>query len=120
MDCAADQENYCFVHYCGTYDAVHLNGGNSYGGYARYHRCPSHFVFKIPDGIPSAEAATMLCTGPTVYAPLKMNGRGPGKRVGIIGVGGLGHFDILFAKALGVDRVIAISRKTRRVRMPRK
>lgn len=53
----------------------------------------------------------MLCGGITVYHPLKQNGCGPGKTVGIVGVGGLGHFGILFAKALGADRVVGISRK---------
>lgn len=53
----------------------------------------------------------MLCGGATVYSPLKHFGAGPGKRVGIIGVGGLGHFAVLFAKALGADEVVGISRK---------
>jgi alcohol dehydrogenase (NADP+) len=52
----------------------------------------------------------MLCGGITIYSPLKHNGCGPGKRVGIIGVGGIGHFGVLFAKALGADKVVAISR----------
>src|ERR1700712_4247283 len=55
--------------------------------------------------------APMLCGGVTVYSPLKQNGCGPGKTVGIVGVGGLGHFGVLFARALGADRVIGISRK---------
>lgn len=53
----------------------------------------------------------MLCGGITVFSPLRENGCGPGKKVGIIGVGGLGHFGILFAKALGADRVVGISRR---------
>lgn len=104
-------EHYCNKHKVGTYNGIHLNGGKSYGGYALYNRCPSHFVIKIPDSIPSADAAPMLCGGVTVYSPLKENGCGPGKRVGIIGVGGLGHFGVLFAKAMGADKVVAISRK---------
>jgi alcohol dehydrogenase (NADP+) len=52
----------------------------------------------------------MLCGGVTVWSPLKNNGAGPGKRVGIVGVGGLGHFGLLWAKALGCDEVVAISR----------
>jgi alcohol dehydrogenase (NADP+) len=52
----------------------------------------------------------MLCGGVTVYSPLKNNGCGPGKTVGIVGVGGLGHFGLIFAKALGADKVVAISR----------
>jgi D-arabinose 1-dehydrogenase-like Zn-dependent alcohol dehydrogenase len=52
----------------------------------------------------------MLCGGVTVWSPLKKNGAGPGKRVGIVGIGGLGHFGLLWAKALGCDEVVAISR----------
>jgi len=72
---------------------------------------PSHFVFKIPEGIAPEAAAPMLCGGITLYSPLKNHGCGPGKKVGIIGVGGLGHFGVLFAKALGADKVVGISRK---------
>jgi D-arabinose 1-dehydrogenase-like Zn-dependent alcohol dehydrogenase len=53
----------------------------------------------------------MLCGGVTVYSPLKHFGAGPGKKVAVAGVGGLGHFAILFAKALGADEVVGISRK---------
>lgn len=82
------------------------------GGYADYWRGPSHFVIKIPDEIPSDVAAPMLCGGVTAFSPLKKNGAGPGKRVGIIGIGGLGHFGLLGAKALGCDRIVAISRSS--------
>ena len=54
----------------------------------------------------------MLCGGITVFSPLQQNGAGPGKKVGIIGIGGLGHFGLLFAKALGADEVVAISRSS--------
>ena len=54
----------------------------------------------------------MLCGGVTLYSPLKKNGAGPGKKVGIIGIGGLGHFGLLYAKALGSERVVAISRSS--------
>jgi alcohol dehydrogenase (NADP+) len=105
------REAYCTKHFVGTYNGTFMNGGKSMGGYALYNRSPSHFVIPIPDAIPSAEAAPMLCGGVTVYTPLKNNDAGPGKNVGIIGVGGLGHFGVLFAKALGTDQVVAISRK---------
>jgi alcohol dehydrogenase (NADP+) len=59
-----------------------------------------------------AEAAPMLCGGITVYAPLKNNGAGPGKKVGIVGIGGLGHFGVMFAKAMGCESVVAISRSS--------
>ena len=108
-ECAAGLENHC-SRQVGTYNSKHYDGSKTYGGYANYHRAPSHFVFKIPDEIPSADAAPMLCGGVTVFAPLIHNDCGPGKKVGIVGVGGLGHFGILYGKALGADRVVAISR----------
>ncbi|KAK4504391.1 hypothetical protein PRZ48_005307 [Zasmidium cellare] len=109
-DCTSGLENHC-RHSVNTFADKYPDGSESYGGYADYHRCPSHFVFKIPDAIRSEDAAPMLCGGITVYSPLKENGCGPGKKVGIIGIGGLGHFGILFAKALGADRVVGISRR---------
>ena len=102
-------ENHC-SNGINTFDSVYPDGHVSKGGYADYWRGNSHFVFKIPNSIPSDEAAPMLCGGITVYSPLKQNGCGPGKAVGIVGVGGLGHFGLLYAKALGADKVVAISR----------
>lgn len=111
-ECSRGLENYCARENTNTYGSVYPGDvGKSYGGYADYNRTNSRFVFKIPDGLPSEYAAPMLCGGITVYSPLKNNGCGPGKTVGIIGVGGLGHFGVIFAKALGADRVIGISRK---------
>ncbi|KAI1471888.1 NADP-dependent alcohol dehydrogenase C [Daldinia caldariorum] len=110
--CSNDLESYCGELLVNTYGSDYPNGeGKSYGGYADYNRANGHWVFKIPDEIDSAAVAPMLCGGITMYSPLKRNGCGPGKTVGIIGVGGLGHFGILFAKALGADKVIGISRK---------
>jgi D-arabinose 1-dehydrogenase-like Zn-dependent alcohol dehydrogenase len=94
----------------GTYNSKYPTGEKTYGGYSKFWRGDSNFVFAIPDGVDSAEAAPMMCGGVTLYSPLKQNGCGPGKRVGIVGIGGLGHFGLLFAKALGADRVVAISR----------
>ncbi|SPO04371.1 related to alcohol dehydrogenase, class C [Cephalotrichum gorgonifer] len=112
LDCSTGRENYCQSGRVDTYNAVYPDGeGNSYGGYSDYNRTDYRFVVKIPDGIPSEYAAPMLCAGVTMYAPLRNNGCGPGKTVGIVGVGGLGHFGVLFAKAMGADKVIGISRK---------
>lgn len=110
-ECASGMENHC-MNMVGTYNGKYDDGSKSYGGYADYCRAPSHFVLKIPDAIPSEDAAPMLCGGITVFSPLKKNGCGPGKKVGIVGVGGLGHFGILYAKALGADSVTAISRSS--------
>ncbi|KAJ5220351.1 NADP-dependent alcohol dehydrogenase 6 [Penicillium chermesinum] len=110
-ECASGLEQYCSKGIVGTYNGTFINGDKSYGGYSTYNRVPAHFAVKIPDSIPSAEAAPMLCGGVTLFSPLKHNNCGPGKKVGIIGLGGLGHFGVLFAKAMGADKVVAISRK---------
>lgn len=110
-ECSDGLESYC-TKMVGTYNGKYADGSKSYGGYAEYARVPGHFVIRIPDAIPSADAAPMLCGGITVFSPLRKNGCGPGKRVGIVGVGGLGHFGLLFAKALGAEKVVAISRSS--------
>ena len=109
-ECSHGRENYCSIKMTGTYNGKYMDGSKSFGGYADYHRAPSHFVFKIPDGISSAEAAPMMCGGVTTFTPLLRNGAGPGKNVAIVGVGGLGHFGLLWAKAFGCSKVVAISR----------
>ncbi|GJN94742.1 hypothetical protein Rhopal_007834-T1 [Rhodotorula paludigena] len=112
--CKANREPYCDKGQVGTYAGKYYRegpgkGAKSYGGYANYHRAPGHFVVKIPDGLDHAVAAPMLCGGVTVYSPLKQYGAGTtAKDVGIVGIGGLGHFGLLFAKALGAN-VTAIS-----------
>lgn len=112
FECSSKLEPHC-PHNVNTYGSIYPDGeGKSYGGYADYNRTNGRFVFKIPEGVDPAAAAPMLCGGITVFAPLRRNGCGPGKRVGIVGVGGLGHFGVLFAKALGADRVVGISRRS--------
>ncbi|KAM0755478.1 GroES-like protein [Meredithblackwellia eburnea MCA 4105] len=111
--CKANREPYCDGGQTGTYNGVFRagngKGDKSYGGYANYNRSPGHFVIKIPDGLDPALAAPMLCGGATVYSPLVQYGAGKtAKDVGIVGIGGLGHFGLLFAKALGAN-VTAIS-----------
>ena len=115
-NCKKGEENYCqnATGIVTTYNSTsrYTDGSSQQqGGYANYARVPGRFVFKIPDGLPLAWAAPMLCGGLTTYAPLVENGCGPGKSVAIVGTGGLGHFGVLFAKALGASRVVAFSRK---------
>lgn len=110
-ECKRGLEQYCRST-VGTYDSKYPDGSKTYGGFANYSRVPGAFAFKIPDGLPSEMAAPLLCGGATVYSPLVNNGCGPGKTVGIIGIGGLGHMAILLAKTLGADKVVAISRSS--------
>jgi hypothetical protein len=83
----------------------------SQGGFCSHSRVHEQFVFPIPDKIPSHEAAPMMCAGLTTYSALVHGGCGPGKKVAILGIGGLGQFGILWAKALGAE-VWALSHAT--------
>jgi uncharacterized zinc-type alcohol dehydrogenase-like protein len=85
---------------------VHRNGG-----YADSVRANARFVFPVPDGLNSEQAAPLLCGGITVYNPLRTHGVNPSSRVGIVGIGGLGHLAIQFARAFGAE-VTAFSTST--------
>ena len=102
-DCSHDNENYCANYMVDTYNSRWPDGSIAQGGYSTAIRAHQKFVFPIPDGIKSEHAAPMLCAGLTVYSPLYRSKVGPGSRVGVIGVGGLGHFGIMFAQALGAE-----------------
>ncbi|PSR86954.1 zinc-binding dehydrogenase [Coniella lustricola] len=108
-ECDDGEENYCDK-IVWAYGTPHFNGDVNTGGYATYHRSPSHFVVKIPDGLESHQAAPLLCGGVTVFRPLKVHGVKPGMSVGIVGVGGLGHYGVMFAKGMGA-KAIGISRR---------
>lgn len=93
--CKRGLESQCAQGMIGTYQGPVLqeNGQTaiSQGGYADYTRVQGKLAVKLPDHLDSATAAPLLCAGVTVYAPLRRFGCGPGKKVGIIGIGGLGH-----------------------------
>ncbi|KAG2508225.1 hypothetical protein JM16_008882 [Phytophthora kernoviae] len=110
--CASGDDSYC-PHKVWTYNDKYKNDGAiSYGGYADYMRVANEYAFKIPDNIPSDVAAPLLCAGTTVFTPFKEAGLKPGDRVGIVGIGGLGHLGIQFAKAMGASAVVAFSRSS--------
>jgi len=100
--CKTDNENYCHK-MIDTYGQKHPDGVRTMGGYSTGIIANEQFVFPIPEEVTSADACSMLCGGLTVFSPLLRNGAGPGKKVGVIGIGGLGHYAILFAKALGAE-----------------
>ncbi|RLN75717.1 hypothetical protein BBJ28_00001806 [Nothophytophthora sp. Chile5] len=99
-ECASGFEPFC-DRSVGCYNGKYGDGASSYGGYADFVRVSCHFAFKIPASIPSDAAAPLLCAGVTVFAPLKRENVQPGDRVGVIGIGGLGHLAIQFIRALG-------------------
>jgi alcohol dehydrogenase (NADP+) len=107
--CHSDYENYCLGSKDGkkgcvdTYNAKYPDGSEAQGGYSTAIRAHQRFVFPIPEGLASEDAASMLCAGLTTWSPLKRNGCGPGKQVAVIGLGGLGHYATIFAVALGAE-----------------
>ncbi|GAA5903596.1 hypothetical protein JCM6882_002996 [Rhodosporidiobolus microsporus] len=112
--CESHQENYC-ASQTTTYGGVccrgNAKGQKTWGGYGNYHRARADFTFKIPDGIDPAHAAPLMCGGTTVYTPLKLHAAGSptARNVGVVGLGGLGHFAVLFAVAMGAE-VTVLSR----------
>jgi alcohol dehydrogenase (NADP+) len=100
--CKSQNENYC-PHLVDTYNASYPDGSKAHGGWADYIRAHEYFTFKIPDEIASADAAPLLCAGITTYSPLVRADIGPGKTVGIVGIGGLGHLALQWSAALGAD-----------------
>ncbi|EGD97837.1 Oxidoreductase, zinc-binding [Trichophyton interdigitale] len=108
--CKNDNETYCPNVIMDTYGSKWPDTGIvSQGGYGSHVRVHEHWVFPIPEKLATTSAAPMLCAGITAYSPLVRNGCGPGKKVGIVGLGGIGHFGVMFAKALGAE-TWAISR----------
>ncbi|MFS2188434.1 NAD(P)-dependent alcohol dehydrogenase [Mucilaginibacter sp. Mucisp84] len=78
-----------------------VSGGHTFGGFSKTYVCNERYVLHMPEFQNLASAAPLLCAGITVYSPLKHWGAGPGKKVGILGIGGLGHLAIKIAKAMG-------------------
>ena len=107
--CTTDYENYCLGSKDGkkgcvdTYNSRYPDGKPAQGGYSTAIRAHQRFVFPIPEAVKSEDAASMLCGGLTCYSPLLRNGCGPGKQVAVIGLGGLGHYAVLFAVAMGAE-----------------
>lgn len=111
--CTNEQENYC-PNKIDTYNDHYPDGVFAQGGYSTAIRANQQFVFPIPADLPLKYASSMLCAGLTVFSPLKRHGCGTGKKVGVIGIGGLGHYAVLFAKAMGAE-VYAFTHSTRKV-----
>lgn len=114
--CKEGLENYCEKGWTGTYDSPSDEApGHTLGGYSQRIVVNRHFVLKIRHGQEQlAAVAPLLCAGITTYSPLKHWGAGPGKKVGVVGIGGLGHMGIKIAHALGAHVVAFTSTATKR------
>ena len=102
-NCLAHAEPYCKKGMVGTYNAKDYEGNVTYGGYANNIVAPEHYVYSISSKLDLAATAPLLCAGITTWSPLKHWKVGPGKKVGVVGLGGLGHMALKFAHSLGAQ-----------------
>ncbi|GAA3565336.1 MULTISPECIES: NAD(P)-dependent alcohol dehydrogenase [Streptomyces] len=112
-NCLAGLEQYCLKGNIQTYNGVGKDGEPTYGGYSQKIVVAESFVLRIPDGLSLDVAAPLLCAGVTTYSPLRHWNTGPGKKVAILGMGGLGHMGVKLAHALGAE-VTVLSQSLRK------
>ncbi|KFK30415.1 hypothetical protein AALP_AA7G257900 [Arabis alpina] len=106
--CSDDQENYCPKMIL-TSGAKYYDDTMTHGGYSDHMVCEEDYIIRIPENLPLDAAAPLLCAGVTVYSPMKYHGLDkPGMHIGVVGLGGLGHVAVKFAKAMGT-KVTVIS-----------
>ncbi|MDF9279272.1 NAD(P)-dependent alcohol dehydrogenase [Arthrobacter sp. EH-1B-1] len=102
-NCLAGEEQYCLNGNVGTYGGVDRDGTITQGGYSTQVVVTEDFVLRIPEGIELDAAAPLLCAGITTFSPLRHWGAGPGKKVAVVGLGGLGHMAVKLAHAMGAE-----------------
>lgn len=108
-NCRQGEEQYCLKGITLTYGSIDRFGQPTQGGYSTHIVVPEDFVLKIPEGLGLDVAAPLLCAGITTFWPLRYWGTGPGKRVAVVGLGGLGHVAVKLAHAMGAE-VTVLSR----------
>ncbi|WP_321882360.1 NAD(P)-dependent alcohol dehydrogenase [Paraburkholderia bannensis] len=105
--CEEGLEQYCENGFVGTYNGNdRVSGDVTFGGYSTQLVVDEAFVLRVPDNLDAAAAAPLLCAGITTFSPLRTWGAGPGKKVGIVGLGGLGHMGVKIAHAMGAHVVL--------------
>jgi uncharacterized zinc-type alcohol dehydrogenase-like protein len=102
-NCKKGEEQYCIPGNTQTYGSVDRDGTVTKGGYSTHVVVDEDFVVRIPDGLELDAAAPLLCAGITTYSPLRHWRAGPGKRVAVVGLGGLGHMAVKIAHAMGAE-----------------
>ena len=104
--CRAGLEQYCTGGRVLTYNSIGRDGERTQGGYSEKIVVDEAFAVRIPESIPLQNAASLFCAGITMYSPLRHWNAGPGKRVAIVGFGGLGHVGVQISKALGAHTTV--------------
>ncbi|NNB92557.1 NAD(P)-dependent alcohol dehydrogenase [Corallococcus exiguus] len=108
--CRKGEEQLCREGHTHTYNGMdRVTGDPTYGGYSKFMVVREEFALRMPAALALSKAAPLLCAGITTYSPLRTWGVGPGSRVGVIGLGGLGHMAVKFAVAMGAE-VTVLSR----------
>ncbi len=102
-NCQNGDEQYCLDGMVPTYAGTDRDGTTTQGGYSTHVVVDADYVLSVPDGLDPAGAAPLLCAGITTYSPLRHWGAGPGKKVAIVGLGGLGHMAVKIAHAMGAE-----------------
>jgi len=101
--CQRGLEQYCLKDNVPTYNGLDYDGNPTHGGYSDRIVVDENFVLRIPESLALDAAAPLLCAGITTYSPLRHWKAGPGKKVAIIGMGGLGHVGVKIAHAMGAE-----------------
>ncbi|MEV5843507.1 NAD(P)-dependent alcohol dehydrogenase [Streptomyces sp. NPDC051985] len=112
--CRDGKEQYCLNWHTTTYGAIDKDGTQTQGGYSTHIVVNDDFVVHIPEGISLEAAAPLLCAGITTYAPLRRFGAGPGKKIAVVGLGGLGHLAVKLAHAMGAE-VTVLSQSLKKI-----
>ncbi len=113
--CKEGEEQYCEGGFTGTYNGPFFGGGeNTLGGYSNQIVVDEKFVLRIPHTTQLAAVAPLLCAGITTYSPLAHWKVGPGQKVGVVGLGGLGHMAVKIAKAMGAYVVLFTTSENKR------
>lgn len=105
-NCRAGLAQYCSGRRVLTYNSLDHDGQPTHGGYSQKIVVDEAFVLRIPENIPLENTAPLFCAGITLYSPLRHWKAGPGKRVGILGFGGLGHIGVQISRALGAHTTV--------------
>ncbi|MEW6247139.1 MAG: NAD(P)-dependent alcohol dehydrogenase [Nitrospirota bacterium] len=112
--CRAGLEQYCEGHVAWTYNGTEKDGRTpTYGGYSTQIVVDENYTLKISPNLPLANVAPLLCAGITTYSPLRHFNAGPGRRVGVVGLGGLGHMAVKLAASMGAEVTVFSTSKTK-------
>jgi len=113
--CLQGEEQYCVQGMTVTYNGLDQQGQPTYGGYSKQIVVDENYLLKVPASLSQEGVAPLLCAGITTYSPLRQCGVGKGHRLGVVGLGGLGHMAVKFGRAFGAE-VTVLSHSNRKQR----